>query len=445
MTSVFPRFGLLTLLVCRAACAYEDDTHYGLTNWLARSADFTPAQAHLIAKANVDYDHSGLAAIDLVKHSACYSRDPTVSREVRKIHFPSEAQVPSEPADRKVDPGSDAAKSAYQRALAIPAKSEEENLVALGQALHPLQDSWSHQGIPGSPLPLVCDRTLSWGHPTTRGGWRSHQADIAHRYVNDAMGMAEATYKALCSASEKLYSRPCKRIFNDLAADVLKLSQLNTKTDKAAWFKDREFSEVSFLDATSIPDGTAKARHEPVDYATASLSPIRRSDEAAIPNSPEARFMKEFFHRWMTSKDVASVVKEYVALEAYRATLGRGEQQRVSFISAEAHLKFWRVRDHGLLQQVLEGNHDLITTSLQTIPTAVQQGDQPYSALSDALLPLDESGLPIATWTTTREDGAALWVGAARLRHAPHELVIVVVEHIGGRPKVVSINSTIDK
>ncbi len=443
MSSIRLWLGLLPVVCINASHAYEDDIHFGLTKWLAQKAGYSESQAHLIAKANVDYDHSELSAISLVKHSACYGRDPIVSREVRKIHFPSEAPVPSEPADRKVDPGSDAARSAYQRVLAVPAKSEEENLNALGQALHPLQDSWSHQGIPDSPLSPACDRKLSWGHPEKRGGWRSHQADIAHRYSGDALRMAEATYSALCESRKKLYSTTCQRQFNSISAEVFTLVQLNTKAAKAAWFKERNFSNVAFLYATSVPDGNTKAGHEPSDYSSASLSPIRKSNEGALPNSPEAAFMRAFFHRWMTSNDITSVVKEFFALNAYRDNLGSGEARQIAQFSAEVQLRFWRVRDHGLIQQSLEGDHNLIVRPLQGVPTVIEQGDQPYPQLGDALLPLDASGLPIATWTTRREDGSVLWVGAARIRHAPYELVIVVAERIDGVPRVVSLSSTV--
>ena len=155
--------------------------------------------------------------------------------------------------------------------------------------------------------------------------------------------------------------------------------------------------------------------------------------------------MRTFFERWITDKDVTSVVKEFIALEAYRPEVGSGETRRIGFVSAEAHLKFCRVRDHGLLQLNLEGNHELITATLQGIPTLIQERDQPYGSLADALLPLDASGIPIATWITARLDGSPLWVGAARLRHAPQELLIVVAERVNGRVQVVSINSTVVK
>jgi hypothetical protein len=259
------------------------------------------------------------------------------------------------------------------------------------------------------------------------------------------MAMAEATYDALCMARKILHSSPCSNPFNKFAAEILKLTQQSTKADKAAWFKERGFSELSFLDAISIPDGNVKAKHQPVDYSTASLSPVRRSNVGALPSTPEAAFMKTFFERWMTDKDMASVVKEFLALDAYRPEVGSGEVLRIGFVSAEAHLKFWRVRDHGLLQLNLEGNHELITTPMQGIPTLIQEREQPYGSLADALLPLDASGIPIATWTTARSDGSPLWVGAARLRHAPQELLIVVAERVNGRVQVVSINSTVVK
>lgn len=440
-------WGLATLCVATPSLAYEDDVHYGLTHWLARAAGFLPAEADTIAHGNVDYDRGGLSAIPLVKDASCFfNRDPSLSKEVRRIHFPSEGPVPGTPLERRVDAGSAPARSEHARLLAVPGKTDAANLESLGQSLHPLQDSWSHQGIPDSPFAPFCDSRLSWGHPVLRGGFWSHDADLSHKNLKDAIAMADATWAALCEYQNKLHQRPCKRPFAELSPEVLELLQATTKTAKAKWFKDRGYAKPIFLYAISVPDGGDGVSHEPVDHARAALQARRKSDPAALPNTPEAEFMEAFFRDWMTEKNIASLAQKWIALGAYRGSLGQGDPRPVDATSADVQLRFWRVGDHGSLQQSLEGTHQLITLAgarPTPIPDAIRQGERSYQSLADALLPFDGTGLPIVTWASSQPGGRVLWIGAVRFRHAPSDLVFVVAERIGGAPRVVSIDSLV--
>ena len=90
----------------------------------------------------------------------------------------------------------------------------------------------------------------------------------------------------------------------------------------------------------------------------------------------------------------------------------------------------------------MEG-HNVIGRNYTSVPPAVVPGDEPYGSIDDALLPLDESGLPIATWSTSRPDSEKLLVGAVRIRHAPNDLVIVVAGKVGSGYKVISIRSVV--
>lgn len=428
------------------ASAYEDDVHYGLSHWLAQSAGFSAEDAEVLARANVNFDHSGLSAITLVRQASCFlNNDKVLSQLIQRLHFPGEGQLPSEPSLRKVAPGSDAAKSQYRRILAVPATSREKDLREFGESLHPLQDSWSHQGMPDSPLSLVCDRTLSWGHPVARGAWFRHSADLSHLYINDAVEMASATYTALCEYRIARGWSTCEKAFQVLLPVMLPLLQAPSKVAKARWFREQGFTELRFLYAISVDGRGLDGAREPVDYSSASLNPVGTSRVAAMPNTPEARLMVTFFTEWMTGKDMHTVAKEFIGWDAFRDPLGQGDLRSIDLLSAAAHLMYWRVRDHGSLQQSLEGLHDWIMRPLTAIPGVILNGDLAYGSVPDALLPLDASGLPIATWVTQRKDGAMLWFGAARLRHAPNDLVIVTAAMVKGRPMVISINSVIEK
>jgi len=429
------------------AQGYEEDVHYGLTYWLALRAGFVEAQAERIAAANVEYDHSGLSATKLVAYYVCLGTDRNMSQLVKQIHFPSDGPVPGDPPDRKVDAGSAEAYRAVRSRLALPSTSEAENLLVFGQGLHPLQDSWSHQGIPGSPLGRTCQPRLSWGHPDSRGGWRRHNADLVNLYVQDAVAMARATYVQLCEFRDKFQSSPCKEPFEAFAADIVAFAATNTKQAKADWFKAHGIREVAFLDATNVPDGPRYAgRHEPVNYATSAHLPAAKSKLAALPPTVEARFMREFFQAWATEKDLASLAKLRIALSAYRDVLAQGDRRAVDPSVVETQLAFWRIRDHGSLTPTLAGVHDLIGLppgQVADVAPSIRRADEPYPDVESALLPFDPSGLPIVTWVWPQPDGRKLLVGAVRFRHAPKDLVIVVADNVDGAMKVVSISSTL--
>lgn len=439
--------GLVGAAAFGPSAAYEDDVHYGLTRWLAAKAGFNAAQAQTIASANVAYDHSVLSAVALVYHAACKAaKDKVASEEVQRIHFPGEGAVPGPPKQRAVKAGSTAARAELEAALQIPTDTPEHRLRRFGKSLHPFQDSWSHRGEPDSPFdfPAGCDRDYSWGHPAARGGWRSHAADLTHRDPSSALAMAEATHGALCDYRRRVLGERCGPKFELLAPDVTELLRAGNKTDKAAWFRSRGFDDVRFLHATNVRDGgRPPPRHEPIRQTPAGPTQAPQSRSEALPRTPAADFMRRFFQAWMTRNDLDTVAEEWIALDGYRADLGHGAVRRIGAVTAEAQLRLWRVRDHGAVESALDG-HDLSSRVYSTIPERLRIGEAPYPSLDAALLPLDADGLPIASWMSTRHhDREQLLVGAARFRHAPGDLVIVVAGRVDGQFKVVTIESIV--
>lgn len=427
------------------AHAYEEDVHYGLTYWLAMRAGFVETQAKRIAAANVEYDNGKLSAVWLVLYSACLSRDRNMSQLVKQIHFPSDGPVPGDPPQRKVDAGSDEAYRAVRSRFHLPSKSEDENLLVFGQGLHPLQDSWSHQGVPGSPW--ACDSTLSWGHPAARGGWLNHDADLTHLYVQDAVAMARATYVQLCEFRDRFQSSPCKEPFESFAAEIGAFAAANTKQAKADWFAKHSARTVAFLDTTNVADGQRYVgSYQPLDYMTLAHRPVRKSNFLALPSTDEARFMKEFFQAWATEKNLASLAESRIALAAYHDFLGPGKPRRVDLSVVETQLAFWRVRDHGWLTSTLVRDHNVIDSERgqsKDVASMIHKKNEPYPDAESAYLPFDASGLPIVTGSLPQPDGRVLVVGAVRFRHAPKDLVVVLADKIDGHFKVISISSTL--
>lgn len=439
-----------SLLTALPAGAYEDDVHFGLTLWLALKAGFSRDDAQSLAAADVRYDHRATSAIDMVKSYACFSRDEEMSRIVKKIHFPSDGPVPGPPTARAVPPGGPEAYRVVKDRIERPAGSAADNLIEFGLGLHPLQDSWSHQGVPDSPLQpsKACDPMLSWGHPAARGGWKKHDADLTPSYPADAMAMAGATYETLCSYRQKLQKSACAMGFDKLRKDVGDFAAARTKTDKAQWFKAQGIEDTAFLDEIDLPDGPGyQSRYEPIDYESASLNPLPASRLAALPRGFEAGFMRDFFTAWMTEKDLGLVVRRWVADRGYRDFPGQGEARAVDPQVLEAQLRFWRVRDHGALAALpLAWTHDLTRlTRGQVADIPPLQRADPYPSLEAALLPLDPTGLPIWSQSFAQPDGRKSIIGVARVRHAAHDLILVVADLVEGTYKVISIASVIDQ
>ena len=204
-------FAVLALMISGTARPYEDDVHRGLTEWLALQAGFPRDEAVKIAEGAVSYDHSNLSAVSLVIRSACLSRNADGSKLVQKYHFPGNGDVPGKSKYRVVDPGGPTALSQSNAAINAPQGTLQNKIRALGKALHPLEDSWSHGGEPDTPLRLICDEELSWGHPKGRGGWSSHDADLTHCYTADTVAMARATYAQLCKFADAVRRRNASR------------------------------------------------------------------------------------------------------------------------------------------------------------------------------------------------------------------------------------------
>jgi hypothetical protein len=165
--------GASLLISTPGANAFESDVHYGLTEWLALKAGFDQQAAQTIATGNQRVDSGDMQYIDPVFTYACLRKDDVGSRRAGEHHYPSTGAIPAAPELRTVAPGSDAAKKPTLAVLKVPVSQATFMLLKLGEALHVLQDSWSHQGFRTSRNPRM------HFSPATRrehGGTRRHVA-----------------------------------------------------------------------------------------------------------------------------------------------------------------------------------------------------------------------------------------------------------------------------
>ena len=432
--------GLIGLAGASPVFAYEDDTHFGLTRWLALQAGFDPAQADILGANAVWVDHSWLSATKMVAWYACIRRDAIGSRLVQRIHFPGDAELPAPPAARNVSPGSYEALRVIRDEMAHPAKDPQVSLANFGSGLHPYEDSWSHQGTPDPPLKPLCSEQLSWGHPAARGGWRRHDADHTYLYPKDALAMAGATFDRLCAYAQRA-GRKCTRTFSgDLATHAQAFIGARTKEQKRVWFESQGFKDTRFLEHVTLPRGKSYG-------PTAAKALGRPSNREALGRSNEEAFMLAFFEQWQAGSERSALVSSMIDAERFRYPFGpprpEGASRPVDPALVVPLLELWRVREHGDVAAALHGSEPPSREALLAAMNATRDVNLSYKGVEDALVPLDESGLPFVL-TTFEANGEKYLVALARLRHAPHEVVAVFAQGSGASLRVVGIDSMVD-
>jgi hypothetical protein len=118
----------------------------------------------------------------------------------------------------------------------VAAGLQRGSLALFSQGLHPLQDSWSHRGIPS--LEGVA------GHPSTRGGALSTKTDQPWRWPVEALQAAEATFNYL-SAYRTRYPQQggncgaATSTWPFIAGEAMSFIKLKTKADKKLWLLNR--------------------------------------------------------------------------------------------------------------------------------------------------------------------------------------------------------------
>lgn len=193
--------GLAFVVICIAlrSSAWEKDLHYGLTKWLAFKAGFSLENAEIIALRTEAPDEGKLyPAVGVLSMPPAPDAIRTYPKSCSSFISPDTALYP-DPDKRRVDPGihDNASTDMVQKEVQanLPNQPPDTTLTNLGVALHPLEDSWSHQGQPDSSI--FCSKELFWGHPADRHGWRSHDADLTYLHEQDTLQTAERTYDLL--------------------------------------------------------------------------------------------------------------------------------------------------------------------------------------------------------------------------------------------------------
>jgi len=452
-TRLFLFTGLL--LAAMGASAFEGDVHFGLTQWLALQAGFDEESARTIATGDQRVDSGDMQFIELVLMYACVRQEDLGSTLAGEHHYPTAGRVPGTPETRVVVAGGDAAKKAALAIVKVPANQASYRLFLLGEALHILQDSWSHQGVPEVPRPadafFTCDSTRAWGHPAARGGWNSHKADLTIHWPADTKAMARATYDILTQYPMLSEAKRTARNWDEILPLLDGFIAASTKSEKADWFHAHGIGDVSFLEGISLRDGA-----KPFDLKW----PGRKLPPMATAQSRQHEvdaglldFYNRFFAQWVATDDFEALAVTFGPDFHSHNAKQPGAPMPISKAELVARLKIWRLRDHGRVAEIAHSSRTL-TEHQRSILDAIGKERNAYAlydAPSAAFFPLLPRGkdvsplLPFFVSTAVASDGKVpRAVAVTKFRHAPYDTVAVVAENIDGRWRVISIVSVVE-
>jgi hypothetical protein len=425
-------------MVLPCAHAYEADVHYGLTRWLALKAGFDEPQADAIAVGNQRADSGLMDTLEVILEYACVGRFEEAARDVQRRHYPSDRAVPAAPQERAVTPGSAASRKPLERLLANAAGKEGLLLSKFGEALHTLQDSWSHAGVPGVPSPgggLECAGPLASGHPEDRGGPNSHAADLTHRHPADVVQMAKVTYDALVAYPSVQGRKRDARPWADLTDAVGAFAKARTKTDKHDWFVAQGLQDTAFLELTTLPDGP---RPGPLEFVGRKLPPLKgpTSTQHDAPADVKA-FFDTLIARWLGAEPVEDVVAELAGAGPHDGKRPPKPDARLRELTAR--MKLWKVKDHGSVAELAHAMKPLSAAQLRTVDQLTKSGKAYVGPVSpqEAFFPLLAKGeyasplLPYIVRELPAAGGNARTIAIARLMHAPYDTVGWIAQRRG--------------
>jgi hypothetical protein len=386
--------------------------------------------------------------VDPVLMYACAGRrDDYSARRAGMHHFPGSATLPGPALQRQVEPDGDAARRDVEALLKKPIPGRELLLMKFGEGLHPLQDSWAHQGVPDaidlSASGLDCDPLRSWANPGARGGWNSHKADHTFESIPDAMRMAEATYKALVRFSP-IDKGPSPRSWDELRSQVADFAGAKTKVDKSRWFRTHGIQDDGFLTLTTLPDGPrpflGEWHGDKLPHLGSASSEQRGVDAALLA------FLNDFFLQWAGSSGMEELARRVGPRPASRGSTATRE--------LAARLTVWKLRGHGRyaamahkLSPLTAGEIDTLNRAAK-LPEALVVNREPQRAFIP-LLPRDGSDVsPLLPFfvVSLPESGSdkSRALAIVKFRNAPYDTVAVLAQRQVHGWAVTSIRAVVD-
>lgn len=484
---------LWLVLTPSTARSWEADMHYGLVKWLAYKAGFSLNDSEILAAGSESADESNvLSATAVMTSTGC--RGTEASRHVQQHHFPSGGYVPSLPKKRTVYPGHYSKENNGNRwvrqeiLVSGNAINRKTRLDRFGASLHPLADSWAHQGE--SDTVSACPDDRFWGHPAARGGIslspfakHNHDADLTYKFpeedklLRDATEAAESLYafmKKFLDKNSHFVNREPEE-WEKLTDDVEKFARAekayaaNDDSTKQAWFEshndvwDTFTTYPCFLQTLNL-EGAQDADCSPAkDKKFAEVEKESRGNQPAIDSrvpDPVRDLMQRFLTTWIIGeKSIDAIINDFVDVNLVTRELAepilaninaapenlrerkdvRAVEQSLRRAREEpgpwmrAMLGIWFARDHGLVNAWGHG-----MPNDKGFAILVEQEFEPlggFDRLADAI---QVPGLPITYLLAPVEpaERGERYLTTFAFRHAPRDAIMLVVERIGSDWKI---------
>ncbi len=448
---------ILISLVSWPAFGWEVDLHYGLSKWLAYKAGFSLNDAETIAIGVQSRDDGSLyPAPGTVFFRTCLQRDVDYSRLVQTYHFASFGNVPGAPPQRAVAPGltDNAATELVWKEIRNSIANEPPAIALrnLGISLHPLEDSWSHQGTPDMP-PRPCSQELAWGHPADRGGYRSKKADQTYLHVEDAVATARRTYELL---QEFLKTHPTLKShaearWVDLESAVRSFAQASSKEEKAKWFESQpdvpitSYTRKDFLKDISIPDSRKKNLSTRINELFAKQAPEKATMQMHVLEKWSSGQVNvavdHLLDSWIVQKNIDALAPVMSFAHVARGLVGEGYDTHQDVNLTKVAFGMWLIRDQGVAEELDHGispkaerwsakdlevpmyeleRQPLIEVGKLREAIHALQSTAPYT-----LIPLSPRELiPLSEVTEEPKD----FIVAFQFFHAPHDVILLYVQ-----------------
>lgn len=446
-----------TCVIAASLCApnigysFEADVHYGLTKWLAMKAGFDEGQAEAIALGDQRVDGGLIENMKSQLQYACLAPYQEDAAEVQALHYPSAVVVPAPASQRAVVGGDSAASALADRLVASAADKAGYMLQLFGRSLHPLQDSWAHEGTPSVrqfDVGLACDPQLSMDASKDKNGSGPRSAELTMFSPEAVAAAAHATYGYLVKYPLIQHRTRVAMEWSAVAPELALFSAGSTKSQKASWFRRHGINDVSFLDGTSLPDG---AGWTPVRWAGRSLPVLPSSVSTQFGIAPDLlSFYNSFFSAWLTGKGDSQSLAKFLTIGTRSGTgkvKGAGPLTEL-----ERQLQLWRRRDHGNALLLLAGSAETGRKETRRVKGAQEDASvERFTRVSDGVLPIMIEGnapSPILPFVVYRMPSASnanpRAIALVKLIDAPYETVGVVSEKVDENWHVVHIISSVD-
>jgi hypothetical protein len=263
--------------------------------------------------------------------------------------------------------------------------------------------------------------------------------------------MAKATYDVLTQYPAVSGAKRTPRNWEEIRPALDRFVTASTKSEKRRWFASQGMDDVSFLEGISLRDG---AQPFELRWPGRKLPPLGSAQSRQhYVQADLLDFFNRFFARWVSSTDFEAMATEFGPnTSPHDANSRSAVPKQIATAELATRLKVWRLRDHGRIANIAHSVQPLTARERATVDAVAKEPNAyaHFDRSADAFFPLLPRGndasplLPFFVAPIGTPGGNPTAVAVTKFRHLPYDTVAVVAEQVGGRWRVVSIDSTVD-